>query len=314
MTAERRRDDRPSVSTILVVDDSTAIRRIISRTLAETGYRVVEAQDGRAALETCRAERPDLVLLDVDMPVMDGPSTLRVMRADPELHSVPVLFLTAHTGGTDVAAGLELGAQDYLRKPCEPAELTARVGRALRAKAQEDALARQASEMGKLSTTDALTGLGNRRRVEATIDELSATHGPETIVTVIMVDVDHFKAVNDTFGHAVGDIVLRIVAARLRDAVDDRAVLARWGGEEFLVAGVGLGEAAARALAEHLRHVVSATPLATGVDQAIPVTVSAGCAIGTLAAFNTALAAADRALYDAKRAGRNQVAMAPPVC
>lgn len=166
MTAERRRDDRPSVPTILVVDDSTAIRRIISRTLAETGYRVVEAQDGRAALDTCRAERPDLVLLDVDMPVMDGHTTLREMRADPELQAVPVLFLTAHTDGANAAVGLELGAQDYLRKPCEPAELTARVGRALKAKAQEDALARHARDMNKLSTTDPLTGLGNRRRME----------------------------------------------------------------------------------------------------------------------------------------------------
>src|SRR5882672_4797305 len=175
MSGERRREDDPAMTTILVVDDSAAIRRIISRTLVETGYRVVEAVDGRAALDACRAERPDLMLLDIDMPVMDGPTTLREIRAEPELQSLPVLFLTARTGADDVAAGLDLGAQDYLRKPCEPAELTARVARALRTKAQEDTLLRQARELNELSTTDALTGLGNRRRMEATIDELVAT-------------------------------------------------------------------------------------------------------------------------------------------
>jgi len=100
------------------------------------------------------------MLLDIDMPVLDGPGTLRAMRAAPDLCSVPVLFLTARTGAADVAAGLGLGAQDYLRKPCEPAELTARVARALRAKSQEETLARQARELFALSTTDALTGLG----------------------------------------------------------------------------------------------------------------------------------------------------------
>jgi len=312
MTNLERPAHRPSVTTILVVDDSTAIRRIIARALAPAGYRVIEAADGRAALEVCRIEHPDLVLLDVDMPVMDGHATLRYMRSDPELHAIPVLFLTARTGGADVAAGLELGAQDYVRKPCEPAELMARVAMALRAKAQEVALARQAVELNELSTTDALTGLGNRRRVEATLVELVGTSGADAIVTAIMVDVDHFKHVNDTFGHAVGDVVLRIVAHRLRGAVEDRLFVARWGGEEFIIAGVGLNDAEAFAAAERVRLVVSAHPFATGIDQAIPVTVSAGCATGPLGAFSTVLAAADGALYAAKRAGRNRVSVAAP--
>jgi diguanylate cyclase (GGDEF)-like protein len=183
----------------------------------------------------------------------------------------------------------------------------------LRAKAQEDLLARQAHEMSELSTTDTLTGLGNRRRMDATIEELTATHGADVMVTVIMIDVDHFKAVNDMFGHAVGDVVLRIVAGRLRGALDNDAAVARWGGEEFVVVDVGLDEVEAFALAEHVRKVISATPFSTGVDQSIPVTVSAGCAIGRIAAFDAALEAADGALYAAKHAGRNQVALAAPV-
>jgi two-component system, cell cycle response regulator len=313
MNGDPRGENRPTVPTILVVDDSNAIRRILGRALAAAGYRVIEAADGSAALDACRAEHPDLVLLDIDMPVMDGHTTLREMRADPELAAIPVLFLTARTAGTDVAAGLELGAQDYLRKPCEPAELTARVGMALRAKALEHALARQARELNELSITDALTGLGNRRSITATVDELIATRGPDCGVAVIMFDVDHFKLVNDNYGHPVGDVVLRIVAQRLRAAVDARLLLARWGGEEFLLVGVGLDAAEAFAQAEHARHVVSENPFATGIDQTIPVTVSAGCAIGTLAGFAAALEAADGALYEAKRAGRNRVLVASEI-
>ncbi|MEO8697170.1 MAG: diguanylate cyclase [Acidimicrobiales bacterium] len=307
---EAREENRPTVATILVVDDSNAIRRILGRALTIGGYFVVEAADGHAAIEACRAQRPDLVLLDIDMPVMDGHATLREMRADPELAAIPVLFLTARTGGADVAAGLELGAQDYLRKPCEPAELTARVGMALRAKAQENAFARQARELSELSTTDTLTGLGNRRRMEARIAELQAAHGPDALVTFIMIDVDHFKAVNDTFGHAVGDVVLRIVAGRLRGAINEQLLICRWGGEEFLAAGCGLDATEAHALAERLREVVGASTFATGVDQSIAVTVSAGCAIGAIGGYADALDAADAALYQAKRNGRNRVVVA----
>src|SRR5689334_16982564 len=125
MSDDRRADDQPNAATVLVVDDSVAIRRILSRSLIAEGYIVREAADGQAALDSCQSDRPDLVLLDIDMPVMDGHATLRELRADPHLADLPVLFLTARTGGSDVATGLGLGAQDYLRKPCEPAELAA---------------------------------------------------------------------------------------------------------------------------------------------------------------------------------------------
>jgi two-component system cell cycle response regulator len=180
----------------------------------------------------------------------------------------------------------------------------------LRAKAMEHALARQARELNELSITDALTGLGNRRYITATINELVATRGPDAAAAVIMVDVDHFKAVNDQYGHPVGDVVLRIVAQRLRAAVDPRLLLARWGGEEFLLVGVGLDSDEVFAQADHARSVLGANPFATGIDQTIAVTVSAGCAVGTLGGFNAAVEAADGALYEAKRSGRNRVVLA----
>ena len=141
---------------------------------------------------------PDLVLLDVDMPVMDGPTALAAMKADVGLADIPVLFLTARTGGADVAAGLQLGANDYLRKPSDPAELAARVGVALRQSAQEKALRGMAREADRLSTIDALTGLGNRRQLELAIDELRGTIGGAAPIGVIIADIDHFKQVNDT--------------------------------------------------------------------------------------------------------------------
>jgi two-component system, cell cycle response regulator len=305
---ERRQADRPALATVLVVDDSSAIRKILGRALQAGGYRVVEAADGQQALDACRAAPPDIVILDFDMPIMDGPTALRAMKADAAMASIPVLFLTARTGGADVAIGLELGAQDYLRKPCEPAELTARVASALRISAQEQELTLRARALDVLSTTDALTELGNRRRLEARVTELTEELGSDTLLTAMIIDVDHFKLVNDTHGHPVGDVVLKVIGRRLGEVVtgDD---LARWGGEEFLAIAVGLGDADTHALAERLRRVVGDQPIAVSASLTIDVTVSIGCASGWLDRFDEVLAAADEALYEAKDTGRNRVVL-----
>ena len=202
------------------------------------------------------------MLLDVDMPVMDGPTALAAMKADADLADIPVLFLTARTSGTDVAAGLQLGASDYLRKPIDPAELAARVGVALRQSAQEKTLRGMAREADRLSTMDALTGLGNRRQLELATDELRATLGGAAPVGLIIADIDHFKQVNDTEGHLVGDAVLRIVAARLRTTLGDQHQLVRWGGEEFVALAAGLDDAAVADLAERLRAAICGSPFA----------------------------------------------------
>ena len=297
-----------ATGTVLVVDDSTAIRRILQRALQDAGYRVTEAADGQAALDVCRTEPPDLVLLDVDMPVMDGPTALAAMKADVELADIPVLFLTARISGTDVAAGLQLGASDYLRKPIEPAELVARVSVALRQSAQEKTLRGLAREADRLSTVDALTGLGNRRQLELATDELRGTIGGAAPVGVIIADIDHFKQVNDTEGHFIGDAVLRIVAERLRTTLGNQHQLVRWGGEEFVALVAGLDDGAVADLAERLRTAICASPFAIDGDRNLSITVSLGCGSGRLDALPDILQAADEALYEAKRSGRNQVA------
>lgn len=305
---ERRGPDRVGTPSILVVDDSAAMRRILARALEAAGYRVAEATDGQDALAACRAQPPDLVLLDIDMPVMDGPATLKEMKADATMRDIPVLFLTARTSGDDLAAGLELGAQDYLRKPCEPVELTARVAAALRRRLEEDTLRGLAMEADRLSSVDALTGVANRRQFDLRAQELLSTVGGHTAVGVMVIDVDHFKRVNDEQGHPIGDAVLRIVAARLSEVVGEEHLLVRWGGEEFVVLAAGLAEGDVTAFGERLRCVIADSPFAIGGGRTLPITVSVGCVWGRLDALDAAVAAADEALYEAKRTGRNRVA------
>jgi diguanylate cyclase (GGDEF)-like protein len=268
---------------------------------------VVEAADGRQGLAVCRQEHPDLVLLDVDMPVMDGLAALAAMKDDPELRELPVLFLTARTGGKDLALGLALGAHDYLRKPCDPAELEARVAGALRLAAQEQALRQHGRELAELSASDPLTGLGNRRRFESRAAELLAVLGPAATVGVVLLDVDHFKVINDTEGHPIGDVVLRILAGRLSGVVEHPATLVRWGGEEFVVLALHVDGDDLAATGERLRRAVSATPFAITDGKTLVVTVSAGCASGRLDGLDRTVAAADGALYEAKAAGRDRV-------
>ena len=308
ISQERRGPDRVQVGTVLVVDDSSTTRRILRRGLEAVGYQVVEAGNGQEGLAACRNELVDVVLLDVDMPVLDGLATLRQMQDDPALRDLPVLFLTARIGGTDVAEGLELGAEDYLKKPCDPVELVARVGTALRKRDREGRLREQAKELGALSSTDPLTGLGNRRYVQEHLDRLSSTKGSATPIGLVLLDIDNFKQVNDTYGHATGDTVIAIVARRLAGAVGDDETVVRWGGEEFLAMTLGPNQIAS--LAESLRIAVGGTPMVTGAPAPLEITVSAGAATGPLLDFEALTQAADAALYRAKAAGRNQVALA----
>ena len=292
---------------VLIVDDSRAIRQLLGRTLVAAGYRVLQAGNGREGVDLARAELPDLILLDIDMPVLDGLGAMREIKADPALGTIPVLFLTARTSGSDVAEGLGLGAQDYLRKPCEPEELLARVSTAVRLSRQQRDLRQQAAQLGDLSATDPLTGLGNRRRFDLKVQELRASEPPDTVIGAIMVDIDHFKPVNDTMGHLVGDTVLTLLARRMRSNARDDDTVVRWGGEEFLLLRVGPAVAELAETAESMRQTTADRPFAVGVDQIVNLTISAGWSVGTLADLDQVLKAADAAAYRAKEAGRNRV-------
>ena len=298
---------------ILVADDSATVRAVLGAQLAGAGYAVVPAADGREALARLREDRPDVALLDIEMPELDGLAVLEEMQADPVLATVPVLFLTGRAEAQDVAAGLALGAHDYVRKPIEATELTARVRAALRVKALADELRRRNGELERLACTDHLTGVRNRRFTAGELERLVARgrrHGHA--VSVALLDVDHFKAINDRHGHDAGDAVLVGVAARVAGRLRSDDVVGRWGGEEFLVLLPETGPGGAARVAEDVRAVIAAEPFAAG-GGAVPVTASVGWATWDGDETGEALLRrADAGLYSAKAAGRNAVRPAAP--
>ena len=220
---------------ILVAEDSITMRATLRHHLVERGYDVVEAVDGADALTVVRESHPDVVLLDVEMPGLDGHAVLAAMQADPALSAIPVVFLTGRTDTDAVVGGLQAGAHDYLRKPFEAAELVARVSAAVRVKRLQDELHARYEDLTALSRLDALTGLYNRGHIEERLADLcsaSTRHGFP--ITVVIFDVDYFKSVNDTHGHPTGDKVLRSISACIGVHLRAEDVAGRWGGEELV--------------------------------------------------------------------------------
>jgi diguanylate cyclase (GGDEF)-like protein len=296
--------------TILVADDSMVVRAVLRRQLETDGHTVVEAVNGEEAIDACREYHPDVVLLDVEMPVLDGHATLARLKADPQLKDIPVVFLTGRVDTADVVNGLRLGAHDYLRKPFEANELMARVSAALRTKWLQDELRARNAELDRVSRIDMLTNIYNRRHLDEHLRAvISAARRHDRSVGVLIVDIDHFKNVNDEHGHLAGDAVLREVAARLQQAMRTEDALGRWGGEEFLAVLTDTPPEGVRVMAERLRQVVAAAPFTLDDGSQIRVTVSVGHTNGREDA-EVLVHRADDALYVAKAEGRNRVASA----
>jgi diguanylate cyclase (GGDEF)-like protein len=296
--------------TILVADDSMVVRAVVRRQLETDGHTVVEAVNGAEAIDACREYRPDVILLDVEMPVLDGHATLARLKADPELKDIPVVFLTGRVDTADVVTGLHLGAHDYLRKPFEANELMARVSAALRTKWLQDELRTRNAELDRVARIDMLTNIYNRRHLDEHLRSvISSARRHDRTIGVLIVDIDHFKNVNDEHGHLAGDAVLREVAARLQQAMRTEDALGRWGGEEFLAVLTDTPPEGVRVMAERLRQVIAAAPFTLDDGSQIRVTVSVGHASGTEDA-EVLVHRADDALYVAKAEGRNRVAAA----
>ena len=296
-----------TAATVLIADDSLVIRAVVRNGLEDEGYQVVEAVDGAAAIQRCRQQPPDVVLLDIEMPGLDGYQVLAELKADTRLKDISVVFLTGRTGMHDVVAGLRGGAHDYLKKPFEGQELLARVGSAVHVKQLQDQLRERSAELDKLSRTDVLTGLANRRHLEEELvrrhSDARRRHEP---LSILLLDIDHFKSINDTYGHPVGDLVLQHFARGLEAALRAGDLAGRWGGEEFLVIlpRTGLGDA--RLVADRIRTATAAARIDTP-DQRLQFTVSGGCALGPGESAATLTAFADSCLYRAKAAGRNRI-------
>lgn len=296
---------------VLVADDSAVVRALVRLELESAGYAVEEAADGEQALALAAAGDLSVVLLDVEMPVLDGFATITRLKADPATVDLPVVFLTGRSDTADVVEALRLGAHDYLGKPPQTAELLARVSAAVQVTGLRRELRRRTEELDRQTRTDHLTGLHNRRHLEEHLHGLlSSSRRHSYPVTVLLVDIDHFKRVNDTAGHEVGDQVLREVAQRMTAVVRTEDVLGRWGGEEFLLLCPWTDLTGAQVLAERLRTAVCAEPVPGGHGADLAVTVSIGGAVvagpGDVERRELVLRTADERLYAAKAAGRDR--------
>jgi len=298
--------------TVLIIDDSEVVRAHVERVLSQCGEvdRVLIASDGAEGFKLLLSTPIDLVLCDVVMPAIDGYKFLALKQARLELHEVPVIMLTGEEQVRSKVRGLEAGAQDYLTKPFDDAELVARVRVHLKIKSLQDELREKNVRLEELSRTDGLTGLFNRRYFLDLCDlELERARRYRLPLSYLMVDIDFFKKVNDTHGHLGGDHVLAAVAALLRRELRREDAAGRYGGEEFAVLLPHTERPGALRTAERIRAIVEANPVAVE-DFHVPVTVSVGVATGNgelPETFNVLVDAADQALYRAKREGRNRV-------
>jgi len=293
---------------VVVADDEPHARALLRDQLQPEGYRVIEAGDGPAALEACRANRPDVVLLDLGIPGMDGHEVLAVLKADVSLVDVPVVVIT---GRPDVTRALQLGAHDYVRKPYEITELIARVAAALRTKRLHDELRRREAQLDDLVRKDPLTGLANRRNLDEQLKTMGGgARRQGQPLSVLIVDLDQFRRINETEGHAVGDGVLRAVARRVLDRLRTEDVVGRWAGEEFLVVLPATDLEGAWVLADRIRRAI-VDPIVIGEGSEVVVTASIGCATGDGTDAEGLVRRAEAALTEARKSGPNQIGTDP---
>lgn len=304
---------------ILLVDDTKTERMIMASYLKKMGHEVIISENGEQAIELFKQNTPDLILLDVIMPVMDGHNTAKKIRSIGD-EWIPIIFLSAKAKAEDVAAGIEAGGDDYLTKPVNQTILTAKMNAM-----QRIALMRQRlidvtlqldkvnRKLSRLVNIDGLTGIANRRYLDHYLEsELKRLQRSKQPLTVIMADIDHFKVYNDHFGHTAGDECLKAIASTLQNNLDRPADLAaRYGGEEFCIILPETDLAGGAHIAERLRIKVEELCIdhAPTVDRKM-VTMSLGVAQCSSQKPRLAIELiheADKAMYQAKQAGRNMV-------
>jgi two-component system, cell cycle response regulator len=309
----------PTPARILVVDDSQAQRDKLAQVLRGEGWEVTVAKDGNEAIKLVRSTQPDLVLLDMILPDMDGRQVLRLIKPRDAESFMPVIILSVKGDTNTKVEGLRIGADDFLVKGVEDPEIIARCQAMLRIKSLQERLREMQRKLEEQSITDALTGLKNRRFFDERLhEEFRRAQRYGDYLSLIMVDLDHFKQVNDRFGHPAGDAVLREAAALIRASLRDPDICARYGGEEFAVILPKTHMSGALAVAERIWRAIGAKEFVLGpgedgkAPRAISVTGSIGIAFYPSKDINSSdllLRFADQALYQAKRSGRNTICL-----
>ncbi len=288
--------------TIIAVDDEPANLFLLNEILQE--YTLITLQNSELAIQLIKKHVPDLVLLDIMMPKVDGFDIAHEMINDGVLRSIPIIFISARDSGEDVSKGLSIGAQDYIKKPYNEVEVLARIKRVLQMNSER-------KELYYLATRDQLTGLYNRNYFfEAIQIKMGMANRKKHKFSVAIIDLDHFKQVNDTYGHQVGDSVLINFASTISSSCRDYDIVARYGGEEFIVYFGELLKEEACEVMDRIRQRVENMVLEKNNN--IRITFSAGIAdISVLEGSNgnleTIIQKADECLYRAKDEGRNRV-------
>jgi two-component system, cell cycle response regulator len=303
--------ERPgsSCNRVLVAEDDAMFRRTLQSWLTTWGYEVTMAEDGAKAWAILQQEiRPQVLILDWMMPAINGLELCSKVRERKQTPYQYILLATAKDAKQDLVRGLEAGADDYLTKPFDRSELRARLRACNRILTLQDDQIQAHEQLRFQATHDALTGLWNRGEIlEMLRRELERGARSKTTTGILMLDIDHFKPINDTYGHLTGDAVLREVTQRITKAVRSYDSVGRYGGEEFVIVLPGCSREQVDQGAERVRAAVDDGPVRVGESQ-IAVTVSIGAAVTAHGAISEKeiLAAADVALYRAKEIGRNR--------
>lgn len=288
---------------VLIIDDIEDDIKIMEKCIGSQGYDVITARTGEEGLKLAREELPDVILLDIMMPDIDGYRICEELRERYETRDIPIIFVSAKVEMADIIEGFRRGGDDYITKPFSLQELAARVNAAMRVKERQDRLK-------MMSITDELTGLYNRRYLNERLkEEVERARRYRYPISCLMIDIDRFKEINDTYGHQIGDKVLIEVGRLLRSTTRVVDIAARYGGEEFLIALPMTNLKGARTVAERIRGNVERTRF--GGDLNLLLTVSIGCAEldplkGDEMDPDLLVRRADQALYEAKRT-RNSV-------
>ena len=296
---------------LLVIDEMPTLQRLLAQHMKADGVSLEVTSDPAAALAAANERDFDAILVNTLMRKSDGLRLCAELRSGERTRHTPLMAVLDDGDDARLARAIDIGVTDYLMTPVEPNELIARVRTQIRRRRYMAALRHNYERNMALALTDALTGLYNRRYMEAHLANLSGRSAqPDRSLALLMVDIDNFKQVNDSFGHPVGDKVLKAVAERLQHSVRPFDTVARWGGEEFMVVMPESDLKIGAMVAERLRAKVEQSPVDTGAPtQSVAVTISVGVAATPLDRFDpqSLIKRADEALYAAKEAGRNRV-------
>jgi diguanylate cyclase (GGDEF)-like protein len=305
-----------SKATVLLVEDNKIQAEVIQDFLERNGYKVILAKDGMSAFKAAKTETLDIIILDRILPDIEGSEICRWLKLDQGTKGIPIIMLTEKTSTSDKVVGLEAGADDYLPKPFDEDELNARIYVRLRSKSQQDELKLKNQQLEDmllrvetLAISDSLTGIFNRRRfVHVLSNEFKRAARYTINLSCLLIDIDHFKKVNDAYGHQAGDTVLREVAQIIQACIRDVDTVARWGGEEFVVLSPSTSVENAKLAATRILNAVSQHVFTAFGKLKITVSIGiAGIPDPSIDTQEKLVHTADLAMYEAKRNGRNRV-------